>query len=149
MKYKIILLFLMLLLLVSCGKKAEEESTECEDCKPHKDMKAELLEENRVLTQQNKLLELKKCNLTNNDIYNNIYNLSINSNNTIYNLTSNCSQIIVTNNTYVLKLIRDNKRLKKIATECHFYNETERERNLTNSLKICEDRLEDIEEALE
>jgi hypothetical protein len=53
-----------------------------------------------------------------------------------------------TDNTYVLSLIRRVRHLEIVSEECHFYNESERNQNLSDDLDVCSDRLEDIEEVL-
>ena len=79
---------------------------------------------------------------------------------TIYkNITQNCTKItnencinIINesqiNNSYVLKLIRQKRYFENLAEECHFYNESERNVNLTKDLEICEDKIEDIEDII-
>lgn len=67
---------------------------------------------------------------------------------TIYkNITQNCTAEInesKLNNSYVLKLIQQKRYFENLAEECHFYNESERNENLTKDLEVCEKKIEDI-----
>ncbi len=59
-------------------------------------------------------------------------------------------QIITTkerwNTTYVYGLIKQIRHLEEVANECVFYNESEREEDLEDALKVCNDKLEEIED---
>ena len=77
---------------------------------------------------EDKIVEVDKI------IYKSIYkNICNSSNKTIINTTQD----------RFLELIRQNKRLDKLAKSCYFINITERELNLTRNLDSCKKELED------
>ncbi len=79
---------------------------------------------------------------------------------TIYkNITQNCTEVVnenctiiinesQINNSYIIMLIQQAQYWEELAEDCYFYNESERNINLTNELEVCEGKLEDIEEVI-
>lgn len=53
------------------------------------------------------------------------------------------------NNTYILGLIKQIKRLEQIAEDCTFYNQTEREIELEEDLDECNAKIKEAKEELE
>ncbi len=134
----IIFLLLAISLITGCSlikKEQPENTTALDECE--KDKKGF-----EVLYESEKNRECKTETIT---IYKNITQNCTKMTNKNCIKAINESQI---NNSYLIKLIQQAQYWEALAEECHFYNESERNINLTEELEVCEEKLEDIEDVI-